>query len=106
MNNDINNISPNDNNEADKLNLLHALNNDTFNDEDLFEADASEGLQQMNEHNVAAIVNKLNADLHHQIKKKKKQRRGIPSQQGLYITIITILLLAVIAYIVIKKAIS
>jgi LDH2 family malate/lactate/ureidoglycolate dehydrogenase len=105
MNNDVNNILPNDN-DADKLELLHALNNDTFNDEDLFEADAKEGLQQMDEQHVASIVNKLNANLNHQIKKKKKQRRGIPSQQGLYVTIITILLLAIIAYIVIKKVLS
>jgi hypothetical protein len=105
MNNDVNNILPNDN-DADKLKLLHALNNDAFDDEDLFEADAHEGLQQMDDSHVAAMVNTLNADLSRQIKKKKKQRRGMPSQQGLYITIITILLLAVIAYMVIKKAIQ
>jgi hypothetical protein len=110
MNNDVNNISPMGNSDADKLKLLHQinveLNDEIFDDEDMFDDDAAEGLQQIPESHVTPLVNKLNADLHRQIKKKKKQRRGIPSQQGLYVTIITILLLAAIAYIVIKKVIS
>ncbi len=107
MSNDVNNILPEGNNNADKLNLLQQLNadleNDMFDEEDMFEAEAAEGLQQMDVAQVPHIVNKLNADLHHQLKKKKKQKRGIPSQQPVLITIITILLLAVVAYIVIKK---
>jgi hypothetical protein len=107
MNNDVNNILPEGNNDADKLDLLRQLNadveNEMFDEEDLFEAEAAEGLQQIEETQVPLIVNKLNADLHRQIKKKKKQKRGIPSQQTVLITIITILLLAVVAYIVIKK---
>jgi hypothetical protein len=107
MNNDANNILPEGNYDADKLDLLKQLhadvNNDVFDDEDLFEAEAAEGLQQMDETQVPIIVNKLNADLHRQLKKKKKLKRGIPSQQPVLITIITILLLAVVAYIVIKK---
>ena len=110
MNNDANNILPEGNNNADKLDLLRQLNadveNELFNEEDLFEAEAAEGLQQMEETKVPLIVNKLNADLHRQLKKKKKQKRGIPSQQPVLITIITILLLAVVAYIVIKKVLA
>jgi hypothetical protein len=108
MNNDFTNIPPLGSNDADKLKLLHQinveLNNEIFDDEDMFDDDAAEGLDQIPESHVTSMVNKLNADLKRQIKKKKKQRRGIPSQQGLYIIIITILLLAIIAYIVIKKA--
>ncbi len=108
MNTDTNNISPLGSDDADKLKLLHQinveLNNEIFDDEDMFDDDAAEGLKQIPETHVTSMVNKLNADLNRQIKKKKKQRRGIPSQQGLYIVIITILLLAIVAYIVIKKA--
>jgi hypothetical protein len=110
MNNDVNNILPEGNNDADKLDLLRQLNADIekemFDDEDLFEAEAAEGLQQIEETQVPLIVNKLNTDLHRQLKKKKKQKRGIPNQQPVLITIITILLLAVVAYIVIKKVLS
>lgn len=109
MNTNTNNISPQGNNDADKLKLLHQinveLNNEIFDDEDMFDDDAAEGLKQIPETHVTSMVNKLNSDLNRQIKKNKKQRRGIPSQQGLYIVIITILLLAIVAYIVIKKAI-
>ena len=110
MNNDANNILPEGNNNADKLDLLRQLNadveNELFNEEDLFEAEAAEGLQQMEETQVPLIVNKLNADLQRQLKKKKKQKRDIPSQQPVLITIITILLLAIVAYIVIKKVLA
>ncbi len=110
MNNDVNNILPEGNNDADKLDLLKQLhadvNNGMFEDEDLFEAEAAEGLQQLEETQVPIIVNKLNADLHRQIKKKKKLKRAIPSQQPVLITIITILLLAIVAYIVLKKVLS
>jgi hypothetical protein len=110
MNNDVNNILPEGNNDADKLDLLKQLNaeveNEMFDEEDLFETEAAEGLQQMDATQLPLIVNKLNADLHRQIKKKKKLQRGIPSQQPVLITIITILLLAVVAYIVIKKVLS
>jgi hypothetical protein len=110
MNNDVNNILPEGNNDADKLDLLKQLhadvNNGMFEDEDLFEAEAAEGLQQLEETQVPIIVNKLNADLHRQLKKKKKLQRGIPSQQPVLITIITILLLAIVAYIVLKKVLS
>jgi hypothetical protein len=107
MNNDVNNILPEGNENADKLDLLKQLNadveNEMFDDEDLFEAEAAEGLQQIEATQVPLIVDKLNANLHRQLKKKKKQKRAIPSQQPVLITIITILLLAIVAYIVIKK---
>ncbi len=110
MNNDVNNILPEGNNDADKLDLLKQLhadvNNDMFGDEDLFEAEAAEGLQQFEKTQVPIIVNKLNADLQRQLKKKKRLQRAIPSQQPVLITIITILLLAIVAYLVIKKVLS
>jgi hypothetical protein len=107
MNNDVNNILPEGNDNADKLDLLKQLNadveNEMFDEEELFETEAAEGLRQMNAAQVPLIVNKLNAHLHQQLKKKKKQKRVIPSQQPVLITIITILLLAIVAYIVIKR---
>lgn len=110
MNTDTNNISPQGSNDADKLKLLHQinveLNNEIFDDEDMFDDDAAEGLNQIPESHVTSMVNKLNADLNRKIKKNKKQKRGIPSQQSIYIIIITILLLAVVAYLVIKKVIG
>ncbi len=110
MNNDLTNIPPQGNNDADKLKLLHQinveLNSEIFDDEDMFDDEAAEGLNQIPESHVTPLVNKINAELKRQIKKRKKQRRGIPSQQSIYITIITILLLAVVAYLVLKKVLS
>jgi hypothetical protein len=105
MSNELNNILPND---EQKQKGLHALSEDLFSDEeDIFEQDAQEGLQEIPTSKVASIVDTLNADLHKKLQKNKKRKRaGIPSQQTTYITIITILLLAVIAYIVIKKFIG
>lgn len=102
MSNELNNILPND---AKKQKGLHTLSKDLFADEeDNFEQDAQEGLQQMPNEKVTSIVDTLNADLYKKIQKnKKRKRKGIPDQQSTYIIIITILLLAVIAYVVIKK---
>jgi hypothetical protein len=107
MNTDLTNIPQEGDNKADKLNLLKQinaeLNYEMFDDEDMFEDDATEGLQQIPEAHLPAMVNTLNANLNRHLKKKKKQRRNMPSQQSIYISIITILLLAIVAYIVIKK---
>jgi hypothetical protein len=106
MSNDLNNILPTGaNDDAAKQAGLHALNDDLFADDDdtAFEAEAEEGLSQLAPTQVTSIVDKLNADLHKKLRKKKKEKRGIPSQQGVYITIITVLLLIILGYIVLKK---
>jgi hypothetical protein len=109
MSNDFNNILPTGaNDDAAKQAGLHALNDDLFADDDdtAFEAEAEEGLSQLAPTQVSSIVDKLNADLHKKLRKKKKEKRGIPSQQGVYITIITVLLLIIIGYVVIKKVLG
>ena len=79
MNNDLNNISPNNNN-VDKEKLLQALNEDLFSEDDAvnddFETDAEIGLQQLDQNKVPLIIDKLNADLSRHLSKKKK-RKGI-----------------------------
>lgn len=102
MNNELDNILPND---AQKQKGLHIFSEDLFSEEeDSFEQDAEEGLQQMPTAKVSSIVDTLNADLHKKLQKNKKRKRaGIPSQQSTYVTVVTILLLAIIAYIVIRK---
>ena len=103
MNNDLNNISPNDNN-IDKEKLLQQLNEDLFSDDDAmddnFETDAQIGLRQLDEKKVPLIVDKLNADLRRHLSKKKKRRGMINDPSNINITIITILLLAIISYLV------
>lgn len=106
MSNDLNNILPSGaNDDTAKAERLRALNDDLFAEDDdtAFEEAAAEGLAQLPPTQVSSIINKLNADLHKKLRKKKKEKRGIPSQQGLYITIVTILLLIVLGYVVIKK---
>jgi hypothetical protein len=104
MNNDLDNILPNGaNDDAAKQAGLHALNDDLFADDDVFEVEAAEGLSYLPVSEVPSIVDKLNADLHRKLKKKKKEKRGIQSQQGIYIAIVTILLLIIMGYIVLKK---
>jgi hypothetical protein len=104
MNNgNVNISSDGSENSAEKNNRLQALNDSlSFSDDDLFEKEAAEGLSQLEEQKVPQIVDKLNADLHRQLKKKKK-RKGIADNSHTYITIITILLLVVVAFIVLKK---
>ena len=105
MSNDLNNILPTGaNDDAAKQAGLHALNDDLFAEDDTaFEAEAEEGLSQLASTQVSSIVDKLNVDLNKKLRKKKKDKRGIPSQQGIYITIITFLLLIILGYIVIRK---
>jgi hypothetical protein len=104
MNNgNVNISSDGSENNADKNNRLQELNDAlSFSDDDLFEQEAAEGLSTLEEQKVPQIVDKLNADLHRQLKKKKK-RKGIADNSNTYITIITILILVVVAFIVLKK---
>jgi hypothetical protein len=105
MTNDLNNIPTNNN--ADKEKLLQQLNDDLFGEEDAldqqFEEDASIGLQQIQQEKVPLIVDKLNADLSRHLSKKKKRRGIFKDPSNFNITIITILLLLIISYIILKK---
>ncbi len=108
MNNDLNNISPNSNEEREKL--LQQLNEDLFAEDDTleeqFETDANAGLQELSSDKIDAIVHSLNADLSRHISKKKKRRGIFKDPSNIYITIITILLLIVLGYWVIKKVLG
>jgi hypothetical protein len=105
MTNELNNISPNSNEDREKL--LQQLNDDLFMVEDAldqqFEEDASTGLQQINQDKIPAIVDKLNADLSRHLGKKKKRRGIFKDPSNINITIITILVLIVISFIILKK---
>lgn len=71
-----------------------------------FENEAIEGLLQVNGNKkIDNYVDQLNKDLNQYIQKKKHQRekRKIREAPWVYIAIVLILLLAVVAYIVIKK---
>lgn len=82
----------------------HELEKQMADDE--FMNDAVEGLEQFkNKKELGALVDQLNRDLKKQTakKKKKKERRKLKDQPWLYITIVTILLLVVIGFVLIKK---
>lgn len=82
----------------------HELEKQMADDE--FMKDAVEGLEQFkNKKDLGTLVEQLNRDLKKQTekKKKKKERRKLKEQPWLYITIITILLLVVISFVLIKK---
>lgn len=107
MNNDFDNILPNNN--SDKLKRLEELNDEINNsklfmdDEEDFELDAKEGLQKIPDTTAAKLVSQLNANLQIQLKNKKKNKRKIPDQSMVYFTIITLLVIVIVTYIIIKK---
>ncbi len=106
MNNEDKKISSTDtDNTASKQQRLYDLKDDIFkeNNAELFEKEASEGLAQIPATNLHFIIENLHTDLQKKLKKHRRKNHKIPSQQGAYIAIITILLLAIIAYLVIKK---
>jgi hypothetical protein len=108
MSNELNNISQNSSEDREKL--LQQLNEDLFAEDDAldqqFEEDASIGLQQINQDKIPAIVDKLNADLSRHLGKKKKRRGIFKDPSNINITIITILVLIIISYIIIKKVLG
>lgn len=82
----------------------HELEKQMADDE--FMSDAMEGLENIrNKKDISVLVQQLNAQLKKETAKKKakKEKRRLKDQPWLYIAIVTILLLAIIAYIVIKK---
>jgi hypothetical protein len=107
MNNNNNNILPNDSSrENEGLQALNdALNTEDifFENEQSFEQEAAEGLKQIPQSKVPRIVSEINKELKKQLKDKKKLKREIPNQSMVYITIVTLLILIIVAYIVIKK---
>lgn len=77
--------------------------------DDEFMNDAVEGLENFNnKKELSLIVEQLNHELKKQTSKKKKkiEKRRLKDQPWLYITIITILLLVVIGFVLIKKYLS
>ncbi len=82
----------------------HELEKQMADDE--FMNDAVEGLENFkNKKDLSLLVEQLNKDLKKQTAKKKlhKEKRKLKDQPWLYITIVTLLLLVIIAYVVIKK---
>ncbi len=73
-------------------------------DDDFYE-DAVEGLEMLSGNtDLSSVVNDLNKNLDKQLKKKNKRRnRKIPAQTWPVISVVIILILAVVAYMVIKK---
>lgn len=107
MNSNIDDILNNDERDNQKkLSALHDVLNHEGTAEELddeFEMDASEGLQQFDERQIPYLVNELNQNLKSQLKSKKRVKKHIPDQSTVLITIITLLLLVVLAFIIIRK---
>jgi len=68
------------------------------------ESDAMEGLHALTPDETRHTVNKLNHNLRKYILGKKRKRRPLATNYLSWIAIATILLLAVVAYIVIRKS--
>jgi len=116
MSDDLKDILSNLNNDIEQEKLLdylnkklsaadaHELEKQMADDE--FMNDAVEGLEKFtNKKDLSLLVQQLNDDLKKQTKKKnlKKEKRKLKEQPWLYFTIILVLLLAIIAFVVIKK---
>jgi anti-sigma factor RsiW len=116
MSKDLKDILGNLNKDIEQEKLLDYLNKNLSADEahevekqmadDEFMNDAMEGLENFkNKKDLSLLVQQLNADLKKQTAKKKarKEKRRLKDQPWLYITIITLFLLIIIGYLVIKK---
>ena len=68
-----------------------------------FEKDSAEGLAHLNSEKIPAIIDQLNRNLRTQVKKSRRTKNRLPGQSFGYITVMTVLLLLVLAYIVIRK---
>ena len=82
---------------------LHAIEKKMADSD--FVNDAVEGLQAFSSSkNLDAYVNSLNKNLHQQLesKKQRKEKRKIRNESWIIIALITILLLCIVAFIVIK----
>jgi hypothetical protein len=116
MSKDLKDILANLNKDIEQEKLLDYLNKNLSADEahdiekqmadDEFMNDAVEGLENFkNKKDVSLLVQQLNAELKKQTAKKKakKEKRKLKEQPWLYISLVTLLLLVIIAYMVIKK---
>jgi Rps23 Pro-64 3,4-dihydroxylase Tpa1-like proline 4-hydroxylase len=116
MSKDLKNILTNLNKDIEQEKLLGYLNKSLSAAEahdiekqmadDEFMNDAVEGLENFkNKKDVSLIVEQLNTELKKQTAKKKarKEKRRLKDQPWLYITIVTLLILVIVAYVVIKK---
>ena len=116
MSDDLKNILSNLNKDIEQEKLLdylnkklsaveaHELEKQMADDE--FMNDAVEGLENFkNKKDLSFLVEQLNKDLKKQTEKRKlkKEKRKLKEQPWLYVTLITLLLLVIIGYIVIKK---
>lgn len=74
--------------------------------DDPFMNDAVEGLEHFkNKESLLLLVEQLNNDLKKQTakKNKRKEKRKLKDQPWIYITVITLLLLVIISFVLIKK---
>ena len=116
MSKDLKDILANLNKDIEQEKLLDYLNKNLSAAEahevekqmadDEFMNDAMEGLENFkNKKDVSLMVQQLNSEMKKQTAKKKarKEKRKLKDQPWLYITIVTLLILVIVAYIVIKK---
>ena len=108
MNNNMDdNFDKKGSNNQQGLNDLH----DVLNSEesiyetsiDEFDEEAAEGLQQISNDKIPSLVNEINRSLKSHLKSKKRLKKVDIDQSAVVITIVTLLIIIVLAYIVIKK---
>lgn len=116
MPNELKDILANLNKDIEQEKLLEYINRQLSSEEqhaierqlndDEFISDAHDGLQHLEQNNrVSLLVHQLNEGLRKELAKKKNKRKQktIPQQPWVYFTVILLLILAVVAYIIIKK---
>jgi len=102
MNDELNNINNDDAGAGRLLNELGDLRGgEPLNDP--FEQDSNEGLSQLSKEKARLMIDSLNHNLHQHIRKSRKRESKLPGFSFLYISIITVLLLIIIAWLVIRK---
>ena len=117
MNKDLLNILSNSNKDIDNQQLMDYLSGNLSGDAlheversmagDEFLNDAVEGLQQLKRpKDMQAYVDQLNASMQKSLEKKKTRRlrRRLKDEPWTYLAVILVLVLCVLAYIVIRKA--
>jgi anti-sigma factor RsiW len=117
MNKDLLNILSNSNKDIDNQQLMDYLNGKLSGDalheveksmaDNAFLSDAVEGLQRLEgKKNMQAYVDELNASMQKSLAKKKARRlrRRLKDQNWTYLAIVVIIVLCMLAYIVIRKA--
>lgn len=116
MSDDLKDILSNLNKDIEQDKLLDYLNKNLSAAEahevekqmadDEFMNDAVEGLENFkNKKDLSLLVEQLNKDLKKKTAKKnlKKEKRKLKNQPWLYVSIVTLLLLIIISYVLIKK---